>query len=81
MSRRKAIIVAVAVLFCLALLGSAPLTEPPTNSSGGYRLASSPWQVEGTTGGSGYLLQAQSYLLQGSPCCCVYLPCTMRKTP
>jgi hypothetical protein len=81
MSGHRALIIAVAALICLVLLGGAVLAGPLPASGGGYRLTPSPWQVQGTAGGPGYLLQGQSYLLQAGPCCCAYLPCTMRSAP
>ena len=80
MSARRILTIAIAALVCLLLLGSAAAAGSPA-SAGGYRLAASPWQVEGSAHGAGYVLQGQSSLLQAGPCCCTYLPCITRGWP
>jgi len=45
----------------------------------GYRLAGGAWQVDGSSGGLGYALEAVGDgILQGAGCCCTYLPCVAR---
>ena len=81
MTGRRVLTITVAALICLVLLGGAALAGPLPASGGGYRLVASPWQVQGTAGGRGFLLQGQSDLLQTGPCCCAYMPCAMRSAP
>lgn len=53
--------------------------EQSTVSGGGYRLASLSWHVSRTASGGGYRLQGSTApLLQGSGCCCTYLPLSLR---
>lgn len=59
--------------------GQAMSVQPGTSSGGGYRLASLAWQVSGTAAGGSYALTSPSAPeLQGSGCCCTYLPCILR---
>ena len=48
-------------------------------SGGGYHLTAVEWQVSGGASGSGYTLAAPIQAeLEGSGCCCTYLPCALR---
>ncbi len=81
MSGRRLLIVVIAAVVCLVLLGGSALAGPAPAPGGGYRLAASPWQVQGAAHGPGYRLQGQSSLLQTDSCCCTSLPCLMRAWP
>jgi hypothetical protein len=57
------------------------LTVAPAGAASGgrYRLSSLAWQVKGSAAGGGYLLQGPVQpALNGSGCCCTYLPCVLR---
>lgn len=89
MSKRK-ITAPVAVLLCsLLLVGSVALAQfggPPgyvvkqgTLSGGGYHLTSTTWQARGIASGGGYRLAGPASPAGiGTPCCCNYLPLTLR---
>ena len=54
--------------------------QPGMASGGGYHLASLAWEVSGAASGGGYrLLGPVQPALQGSGCCCLYLPVLFRK--
>jgi hypothetical protein len=82
MKTRIAILVAVAALL---LLGSAALAwsdvRAPIAASNvqattqTYHLTSQTWQVSGTASGDGFqLVSVTAPALNGSGCCCTYLP-------
>lgn len=50
-------------------------------AGGGYRLTGQAWQARGVTGGGKYRLTVVplSPAGTGTPCCCTYLPCALRK--
>ena len=59
--------------------GPGYTVQAGTVAGGGYQLTALHWQVEGSTSGGGYhLLSPISPALQGSGCCCTYLPCVLR---
>ena len=83
---------AVITLVCVLVLAGVALAQSGSQpspswyaveqggaSGGRYHLTSVPWQVSGAASGGGYrLLSASSPVLQGSGCCCTYLPCVLR---
>jgi hypothetical protein len=44
-------------------------------SGNGYHLTPLTWRVEGAVSGGSYLLAVSAPELNGSGCCCSYLPC------
>ena len=81
------LLVGVLVLGGSAALAQAPapvpaaayVVEQAQAAGGGYRLAAGTWQARGVAGSSGY--QLSSVILQGSGCCCTFLPCLFRGAP
>ncbi len=54
------------------------LVEQGSISGGEYRLTRSVWQISGSISGGTYRLAGQGVpSLQGSGCCCTYLPCVI----
>jgi len=89
MSGRRFLIILVVALVCLAILGgvvwaasSNPSTQdqPAPGSPGEYYLTSRSWEADGTLVGPGYQLRG-TVTGTGTPCCCSYLPCTLRNAP
>mgnify|MGYP000411160760 CR=1 FL=1 len=86
MKTRTAILLVVALLLVggttLAQTGGPDLRytiQAGISAGGSYQLTALHWQVEGSTSGGGYhLLSPISPALQGSGCCCTYLPCVLR---
>lgn len=90
MKSRFIIITFLAILFLV--LGSIVTTqargEAPsisyqvangTTSGEGYQLITYNWLIRGTLSGDRFLINiASSPLLNGSGCCCTYLPCILR---
>lgn len=58
-----------------ALAGYA--IKPGTVSGGLYRLTNVSWQADNTASGGEYRLLGLHSPSGGTPCCCVYLPCTL----
>jgi hypothetical protein len=60
--------------------GRAPYTvRAGTVAGGGYQLTSLAWPITGAaSGGTYHLSMANTPALQGSGCCCTYLPCVSR---
>jgi hypothetical protein len=60
--------------------GASYVVQGGIIAGAGYRLTTWTWQVRGTASGGGYqLLGPASATLQGSGCCCTYLPGIGRK--
>ncbi len=87
MTGRKVLAVLLLLLILGAVLarggGSAPPIQaasgqyavaPGQLSGGGLSLSGGSWQIRGTVGGSGFLLQGPRPL-QGAGCCCTFVPC------
>jgi hypothetical protein len=55
------------------------LVEVGSISGGEYRLTRLVWQISGSISGGTYRLTSPS--LQGSGCCCTYLPCVVSNSP
>jgi hypothetical protein len=56
--------------------------EPGSVAGEGYRLTSLTWHLSGTASGGSYrLLCPAAPRLQGSGCCCTYLPLLVRSFP
>jgi hypothetical protein len=55
------------------------LVEQGSISGGEYRLIRHVWQISGYVSGGAYRLAGPS--LQGSGCCCTYLPCVVSNSP
>ncbi|MBN1954916.1 MAG: hypothetical protein JW900_07680 [Anaerolineae bacterium] len=87
MNAKRILVIVVAALACLLIVGGVGLAAssgPPglaaaegLSPGGGYRLTSLSCDVDGTVSGPGYRL-AGTVDGTGTPCCCVYLPCTLR---
>ena len=60
--------------------GPAPYTVRAGTVAGeGYQLSSLAWPITGVaSGGTYHLSMADTPALQGSGCCCTYLPCVLR---
>ncbi len=87
MKAKRVILLVVLTLLLVGTLAQAQPGEGCTvvegvASGGGYRLTALAWQVRGpAVGGSYRLLAADSPNLNGSGCCCVYLPVVSRNAP
>jgi hypothetical protein len=89
MNGKRALMIAVLALVCLAIASGATLGAsseastqgaPAPGSAGGYRLETLSWKATGTLSGPGYLLGG-TITGTGTPCCCSYLPCIVRGAP
>jgi len=66
--------------------GAGYAVQPGTAAGGGYQLGGADWAVRGissaslgTAGGGGFRLEAGSGVRgTGTPCCCSYLPCSLK---
>jgi hypothetical protein len=85
---KRRITLVLALLVCTLLLASATVAQgggsgpdnTTTLSGGHYRLVSPGVGVDIVASGGGYtLLRPAASTLQGSGCCCTYLPCVLRK--
>jgi hypothetical protein len=90
MNRRSIFLVAV-TLAVILMLGSLTLAQAGKDQGGAYaiqieaaaggryHLDGGGWQVQGAAAGGGYHLAGIAGPAGGgTPCCCFYLPCTLR---
>jgi hypothetical protein len=69
-------------LVALAQAGGSPQPGVTMLSGGHYRLVSLDVGVSVLAAGGGYMLRGPAVPeLQGSGCCCTYLPCVLRSFP
>ena len=86
---KRRLIVCAAILVCLAVVSgmgfaatmlSPARGEQESGPSPNYHLTGQSWEAEGVLTGPGYRL-GTAITGTGTPCCCVYLPCTLRQLP
>ncbi len=70
-------IIVLAVLVCVLLAGGL-VHSSPVSAGTGYQWAGSDWVVQETVSGGGYRISAGVPHGNGTPCCCLKLPCVIK---
>jgi hypothetical protein len=90
---KRFVYLVLAITFLMLSSGVVAQTEdseiPPLSqdeqgsiSGGEYQLTRLVWQISGSVSGGAYRLAGQAVpSLQGSGCCCTYLPCVLNNAP